>query len=107
MTTPLDVTGTALVTGASRGIGRAVALALAQRGFKVVATMRNPSDGDALVAEGEGRVTVERLDVTDPSTWCEACSMPAGETWRVPTTAIERSSCGSSEPRTKRNGGRL
>ena len=35
--------GTAVVTGASRGIGRAVALELAKCGFDVLATMRNPA----------------------------------------------------------------
>ena len=35
--------GLALVTDASRGIGRATALELARRGFEVIATMRNPS----------------------------------------------------------------
>jgi len=41
----------ALVTGASRGIGRAVAAALAGRGFEVIGTTRNPeslSDGEKL-----------------------------------------------------------
>lgn len=67
----MDATGTALVTGASRGIGRAVALALAERGFDVVATMRNPDAGEALAAEvaaGGGALRVARLDVTDPTT---------------------------------------
>ncbi|HEX9683494.1 MAG TPA: SDR family oxidoreductase [Acidimicrobiales bacterium] len=60
--------GTALVTGASRGIGRAVALELARRGFEVVATMRDPSAGADLPDAGEGRISVQRLDVTDPAT---------------------------------------
>jgi NAD(P)-dependent dehydrogenase (short-subunit alcohol dehydrogenase family) len=55
--------GTAVVTGASRGIGRAVALELAARGFDVVATMRDPAAGADLSG-----VRVQRLDVTDPAT---------------------------------------
>jgi NAD(P)-dependent dehydrogenase (short-subunit alcohol dehydrogenase family) len=66
--------GTALVTGASRGIGKAVALELAARGFDTVATMRDPADGGGLAAESGGRVRVERLDVTDPDT----IAMPDG-----------------------------
>jgi len=57
----MDAAGTAVVTGASRGIGRAIALELAARGFDVVATMRDPTAGAELVAAG---LRVERLDVT-------------------------------------------
>ncbi len=60
--------GTALVTGASRGIGRATALELAARGFDVIATMRDPSAGSTLpdeAAAASGALRVERLDVTD------------------------------------------
>jgi NAD(P)-dependent dehydrogenase (short-subunit alcohol dehydrogenase family) len=66
--------GIALVTGASRGIGRAVALELAARGFDTVATMRDPAAGADLVAEAGGRLRVERLDVTD----LDSISMPDG-----------------------------
>src|SRR5580704_6071103 len=65
----MDIHGSALVTGASRGIGRAVALELAHRGFDTVATMRDPDAGADLAARTPGRLQVRRLDVTDPSTF--------------------------------------
>jgi NAD(P)-dependent dehydrogenase (short-subunit alcohol dehydrogenase family) len=43
--------GIAWVTGASSGIGRAVTLELAQRGFEVAATARRAAELDALAAE--------------------------------------------------------
>src|SRR4051794_41165569 len=51
-----------LITGASTGIGRATALALARRGATVLAGVRDPADGEALGPA----VTPLRLDVTDP-----------------------------------------
>lgn len=60
-----------VVTGASRGIGRGVAVELARRGFDVVATMRDPAAGQDLVstaAEKGWRLRVERLDVVRPET---------------------------------------
>ncbi|HEY1652906.1 MAG TPA: SDR family NAD(P)-dependent oxidoreductase [Acidimicrobiales bacterium] len=65
----MDIHGSALVTGASRGIGRAVALELARRGFDTVATMRDPADGADMVEGASGRLHVGRLDVTEPSTF--------------------------------------
>jgi NAD(P)-dependent dehydrogenase (short-subunit alcohol dehydrogenase family) len=61
--------GVAVVTGASRGIGRAVALELAYRGFDVVATMRDPAAGaslpdEAAAASAKGTLRVQALDVT-------------------------------------------
>jgi NAD(P)-dependent dehydrogenase (short-subunit alcohol dehydrogenase family) len=69
----MEAKGKALVTGASRGIGRATALALAQHGFEVWATMRNPADGAELVAAHE-RIRIVELDVTRP----ETIAMPDG-----------------------------
>jgi NAD(P)-dependent dehydrogenase (short-subunit alcohol dehydrogenase family) len=63
--------GPALVTGASRGLGRALALELARRGFAVHASMREPADGAALLAEARAAGLVlepTRLDVTRPET---------------------------------------
>ena len=37
-----------LITGASSGIGKATATLFADRGWNVVATMRNPEDGGDL-----------------------------------------------------------
>jgi NAD(P)-dependent dehydrogenase (short-subunit alcohol dehydrogenase family) len=65
----MEISGSALVTGASRGIGRAVALELARRGFDTVATMRDPAAGAALAEQADGHLEVRRLDVTDPSTF--------------------------------------
>ncbi len=65
----MEIRGSALVTGASRGIGRSVAIELANRGFDTVATMRNPGDGEDLPSATYGRLTVARLDVTDPGTY--------------------------------------
>jgi NAD(P)-dependent dehydrogenase (short-subunit alcohol dehydrogenase family) len=65
----MEISGSALVTGASRGIGRAVALELARRGFDTVATMRDPAAGAGLAEQADGRLEVRRLDVTDPSTF--------------------------------------
>jgi NAD(P)-dependent dehydrogenase (short-subunit alcohol dehydrogenase family) len=62
----MDIRGSALVTGASRGIGRAIALELADRGFDTIATMRDPDVGVKLPEETSGHLTVRRLDVTDP-----------------------------------------
>jgi NAD(P)-dependent dehydrogenase (short-subunit alcohol dehydrogenase family) len=53
-----------LVTGASRGIGRATALRLAAAGWDVVAGVRRQEDADALRA-ADGRLASVLLDVAD------------------------------------------
>lgn len=62
--------GIALVTGASRGLGRATALELARRGLEVIATARRPeavADLPAAATRAGGRLRVQRLDVNDPA----------------------------------------
>jgi NAD(P)-dependent dehydrogenase (short-subunit alcohol dehydrogenase family) len=58
---------TVVVTGSSTGIGRATALALAGRGFRVFAGVRRPEDGEALVSAAAGQLEPLSLDVTDPA----------------------------------------
>lgn len=55
----------ALVTGASTGIGRATALHLDARGWRVYAGVRREQDAEALRAAGSDRLAPLMLDVTD------------------------------------------
>lgn len=60
---------TALVTGASQGIGAAIAQQMASQGAKVIAAARSEDKLAALVeaiVAGGGEATALRLDVTDP-----------------------------------------
>jgi NAD(P)-dependent dehydrogenase (short-subunit alcohol dehydrogenase family) len=60
-------TPVALVTGANRGIGLALSTVLAEKGWRVIATCRDPEHADELKALSARHpaVTVDRLDVTD------------------------------------------
>jgi NAD(P)-dependent dehydrogenase (short-subunit alcohol dehydrogenase family) len=52
-----------LITGASTGLGRSVALSLAGSGWRVFAGIRKPADGKALTDAAEGELIPVRLDV--------------------------------------------
>jgi NADP-dependent 3-hydroxy acid dehydrogenase YdfG len=57
------MTQTIFITGASSGIGKATALSFQDKGWNVVATLRDPAQAGDLAALP--RVLVKRLDVTD------------------------------------------
>ena len=72
---------TVLITGSSSGIGRATAELLAQKGYRVLATMRNPDKGRELTetASSEGwDLTVIPLDVRDDAS-VQAALRQAGD----------------------------
>jgi NAD(P)-dependent dehydrogenase (short-subunit alcohol dehydrogenase family) len=70
-----DFTGkSAIVTGATKGIGRDIALALAAAGCRVAATGRNQGELDSLAAEieaGGGECLTYRADLAEAAA-CEA-----------------------------------
>ena len=59
----------AFITGASRGIGKASALALAQKGFDVVVTARTLEEGEALVFRPLGASRYRLLGRVLPREW--------------------------------------
>jgi NADP-dependent 3-hydroxy acid dehydrogenase YdfG len=63
----IDIAGqTALVTGASRGFGRAIAIALGTAGARVVGVARDPAPLQDLQAELDGSFTPVAADAADP-----------------------------------------
>jgi NAD(P)-dependent dehydrogenase (short-subunit alcohol dehydrogenase family) len=54
-----------LITGASRGIGRAIALRLAVNGWETYAGVRKAADADELAAASGGTIRPLVLDITD------------------------------------------
>src|SRR3989442_11598209 len=61
-----------LITGSSRGLGRALAEAVLAAGHKLVATARDPAQLDDLAERYGDRVRRIALDVTDPNAAADA-----------------------------------
>src|SRR4051794_33881639 len=64
--------GAVVVTGASTGIGRATALFLDQKGFRVFAGVRKQADAESLAEDGSDRLTPITIDVTKDSSIASA-----------------------------------
>lgn len=60
-----DETPIWFITGSSSGLGRALAEAILERGWRVAAAARNPDDLQGLVTQHGDRVLPLQLDVTD------------------------------------------
>jgi NAD(P)-dependent dehydrogenase (short-subunit alcohol dehydrogenase family) len=61
-----EATKTAIVTGGSQGLGRALALALADEGWQVVVDARHAEELQAVADRRPDRITAVPGDVTDP-----------------------------------------
>ena len=72
-----------LVTGSSRGFGRAIARAALERGDQVVATARRPEQLDDLVETYGGRIRTTALDVTDARAARDAVAVATGAFGRL------------------------
>jgi NAD(P)-dependent dehydrogenase (short-subunit alcohol dehydrogenase family) len=59
--------GAVVVTGASTGIGRATALLLDEKGYRVFAGVRKEADAKSLAEEGSDNLTPVTIDVTKES----------------------------------------
>lgn len=74
-----------VVTGASTGIGAAIARDLAGRGFRVFGTVRRPEDAAALERDG---VSPVRMDVTDTESIARARLEVEGELAGAPLAGL-------------------
>jgi NAD(P)-dependent dehydrogenase (short-subunit alcohol dehydrogenase family) len=64
-----------LISGCSRGLGRALAQSVIKAGDNLVATARDPRSLAHLIAESEGRAVAQALDVTDAEAAARAITL--------------------------------
>jgi NAD(P)-dependent dehydrogenase (short-subunit alcohol dehydrogenase family) len=72
-----------LITGSSRGLGRALSHAVLDAGHRLVATARRPEELQHLAAQYGGRVRTVRLDVTDSGAAREAVAAATSDFGRL------------------------
>src|SRR5215510_2424148 len=72
-----------LITGSSRGIGRAIAEAVLTRGDRLLATARNTQSLNDLTQQVGGRIATFPLDVADASAATEAVNMAVSKFGRL------------------------
>jgi len=71
--------GAVLVTGASRGLGRSISMALNARGYRVFAGVRKPTDADSLRNASDGQISPIILDVTQMESVAAAFQVVSAE----------------------------
>ncbi|WP_116110609.1 SDR family NAD(P)-dependent oxidoreductase [Amycolatopsis ruanii] len=92
---------TALVTGASSGMGRATATTFAREGAAVVVADINDDDGTTVVKEiqaGGGRARYLHLDVTDEGSWTTAIDEVLAELGRLDVLVNNAGISGTFDP---------
>jgi NAD(P)-dependent dehydrogenase (short-subunit alcohol dehydrogenase family) len=69
------LTGSVVITGASRGIGRACALELDKLGFRVFAGVRTIADAETLKQKASSSLTPIFIDITKQQSIQSACDV--------------------------------
>jgi NAD(P)-dependent dehydrogenase (short-subunit alcohol dehydrogenase family) len=92
-----QVSRTVVVTGASRGIGRATALRFARHGDRVWALARSKDALTTLEGEGEGRIRGAVIDLTREADIADICSRILNETG-CPSVLVNNAGMAISAP---------
>jgi NAD(P)-dependent dehydrogenase (short-subunit alcohol dehydrogenase family) len=83
---------TAIITGASQGLGRALAADLAHRGWRIIADARTSADLSEAVQEWPGALAIPG-DITDPTHRAELAAAAGG---RIDALILNASSLGQT-----------